>query len=263
MLNEVILHRHSDAVCELTIDRPSARNALGWDAWRQLDAAIALLRNDEDLKVLLISGGDSVFSAGGDLKSSGVAGSGILAPAARLELAHRVITDIFRFPRPTIAVVEGGALGVAWSLVLACDLVVASTGAFFSAPHVLRGYAPDGGLAWFLTRAVGRQRALDILLFAETLSGEAAHDLGLVTHFVDTGTAHEAAVSLAARLIAMSPDALRLARGSVRQAMEVPLGAFLEDEVVRVALALDGPDAREGRKAFAERRVPHFAEDPQ
>jgi 2-(1,2-epoxy-1,2-dihydrophenyl)acetyl-CoA isomerase len=258
MTDEVILQRHDGGICELVINRPDSRNALDWDAWRCFDAILTELRNDGDVRVLVIRGGEDIFSAGGDLKAPGALGSGVFAPAARLEFAQRVISDLYRFPQPTIAAVEGGAVGVGWSLVLACDLVVAAKNAYFFAPFVRRGYAPDGGLAWFLTRAVGRHRALELLLLADHLTALDAYGFGLVTRLSQEGQARQEALSLAARLTTVSADAARLGRGSVRLALDLSLDDYLDDEVIRVALALGGPDAREGRAAFVQGRSPTF-----
>lgn len=113
MTDEVILQRHDGGICELVLNRPDVRNALDWDAWRCFETILAELRHDGDVWVLVIRGGEDFFSAGGDLKVSGTFGSGVFAPAARLEFAQRVISDLYRFPFRLSRLLKVGRLGSA------------------------------------------------------------------------------------------------------------------------------------------------------
>lgn len=253
----VRLERPTRGVVVVTLDRPDQRNALGWQAWADLNSALTQVRDDDTVRVMVLTGEGGCFSAGGDVKSSPARGEGVAAPAARLSEAHRAATALSRLPVPTIAAVEGFAIGVGWSLVLACDLVVAAHDAFFAAPFLQRGLVPDGGMALLLTRAVGRQRALELLMLGERLPAQDAAAVGLVNRLSAPGEALDTALGLAGRLRSGAPDALMLTKRMVRAA-DPELDRFLDAEWVTVALALHGAEAAEGRSAFAEKRSPDF-----
>jgi 2-(1,2-epoxy-1,2-dihydrophenyl)acetyl-CoA isomerase len=158
-----------------------------------------------------------------------------------------------------IAAVEGGAVGVAWSLALACDLTVAGADAYFLAPFTQRGLVPDGGSAWFLTRAIGPQRAAELLMLPDRLPAARAEALGLVNRVVPTGAALTEALELARRLVEGAPDALSLTKRLLAMAERTPsYRDFLDQEWATAALALHGPDVVEGRTAFIEGRAPNF-----
>ncbi|MDP9460528.1 MAG: enoyl-CoA hydratase-related protein, partial [Actinomycetota bacterium] len=161
-------------------------------------------------------------------------------------------------PAPVIASVEGFAVGAAWGLVLACDLVVASREAFFAAPFAQRALVADAGLAWSLARNVGHQRAAELLLLGERLPAVAAHEQGLVTRLVEPGQAREHALDLARRLAEGPADAIRLTKALLCRAPSVALDAFLDEEYVHVALNGHSPDVTEGRQAFLDKRPPRF-----
>lgn len=253
----VRLERPTEGVVVVTLDRPDQRNALGWQAWADLNEALTRVRDDDTARVLVLTGEGGCFSAGGDVKSSPERGQGVAAPAARLSEAHRAVTTLSRLPIPTIAAVEGFAVGVGWSLVLACDLVVAAEDAFFAAPFVQRGLIPDGGMALLLTRAVGRQHALALLMLGERVPAPEAASMRLVNRLTAPGEALDTALDLADRLRSGAPDALMLTKRMVRAA-DPDLDRFLDAEWLAVALALQGEEAAEGRSAFAEKRSPDF-----
>ncbi|MFJ7420962.1 enoyl-CoA hydratase/isomerase family protein [Streptomyces uncialis] len=248
-------------VIALTLDGPARRNALGLTANRQLAAALERLRED-DCRVVVLTGAAGFFSAGGDLRGSmraDGADGGAGAPAARLGIAHRTLRGLRELDKPVIAAVEGGAVGIGWSLTLAADLVIAAEDAYFLAPFVTLGLVPDGGLAWTLSRTVGERRAAELLMLGDRLPAPAAAGLGLVNRVVPTGTAREQALALARRLAQGSADALGLTKRLLASAAHTPdFGAFLETEWVTAALATYGADHEEGRAAFAERRAPDF-----
>lgn len=254
---ELRLDRPTSDVAVVTLQRPDHRNAIGWQTWAELDAALGEASADGGTRALVLTGAAGCFSAGGDVKTSPSRGEGIGAPSARLSVGHRVVTRLMRLPVPTIAAVEGFAVGVAWSLVLCCDLVVAAEDAFFAAPFTQRGLAPDGGLAWFLTRSLGRNRAAELLMLGDRLPAPAAAAAGLVNRVVPPGNALDTAVELARRLITGAPDALMLTKRMIRAA-DPELDRFLDVEWFAATLALHGPEAVEGRAAFAEKRPADF-----
>ncbi len=255
---EVLVQRPCPGVAMIVLSRPNARNALGWSMWYELHRAVAEVAADGEVRAVVLAGAGGVFSAGGDLKSSPARGAGQLAPAARLELGQRVVSMLYRLPKPTVAAVEGFAVGVGWSLVLACDLVICANNAFFSAPFTERGLVPDGGAAWLLVQRLGHHRAASAVLLGERLSATSASQQGIVSRLVDPGKAETEAVAVASELAGRSGDALRLAKDLLRVAPEVSFDGFLGHELLAAALAAGGPDAKEGRAAFAEGRPPRY-----
>lgn len=255
----VRLDRAEPGVVTITLERPEVRNAVGWQSWRELGAALDEVGADTRCRAVVLSGSGGSFCAGGDLGSSPSHGVGLGAPAARLSLGQRVLRDLLRLPVPVLAAVEGPAVGVGWSLALACDLVVVSREAVFGAPFVLRGLVPDGGAAWFLTRFLGRHRAARLLLTGERVSAPEAADLGLGTQLTDPGEALAAAMGTATTLARGAPEALRLTKGLIRSAEDLSLDRYLEVEWLSATLDITGPDPAEGRTSFVEKREPDFS----
>lgn len=185
-------------VVRLTINRPKARNALSFAVWDQLTEALDQLERATPPRALLLCGAEGFFSAGGDIKTPPARGVGALHRVARVELAQRAIHRIRAFPAPTIAAVEGAAIGLGWSLVLACDMVICASNARFQAPFSNLGIVPDGGLVWFLTRRLGRYHASELLFSGRIVEAAEAQATGLVTRLVEPGTALTIAQDIAA-----------------------------------------------------------------
>lgn len=247
----------SDQVATIRLDRPEVRNALDELAWHELlDAVRAVGR--EDVRAVVLTGGDSFFSAGGDVRSMPGPESHLMAPAQRLAAGHEVIRGLVAMNAPVIAAVERYALGAAWGLVLACDLVVAGRAAFFQSPFALRGLVADAGIAWQLPKALGHQRAMRYLLLAERLPAPEALELGLVSHLVPDGEATSSALEIAARLALGPGESNALTKSLAHRGQGTELTGFLREELVAVALAGHGRDAAEGRAAFVEKRNPDF-----
>lgn len=246
-----------DGVAVVTLDRPRVRNALDWDAWQALGRLIDELDRD-DVRAVVLTGGDQWFSAGGDVSSMGRHGAGVTSPAARVRLAERAVRAITTCRAPVVAAVEGFAVGAAWGLVLACDLVVCSRGAYFSAPFAQRALVADAGLAWSLSRRLGHHRSAELLLLGERLSAETAHEAGLVSRLVAPGEAGHSALELAQRLASGPADAVQLNKALLRRAASLSLGAFLDDEYLHVALNGHSSDVAEGRDAFMAKREPRW-----
>jgi enoyl-CoA hydratase/carnithine racemase len=248
----------------IRIDRPERRNAFDLPTWQALDRCVAAFEASDTLRVAILAGSSGVFSAGGDIRASIAMGSGVAAPAGRLRYSQRVIQRLRACEKPVIAAVEGYAIGIGFSVALACDLIVASERSYFAAPHVQRGLVPDGGVVWTLVQALGRSRATGLLLFGDPLPATVAHEAGLVHEVVAEGSAEAAATALANRLVAGPQDVIDLTRRLIRGAEAATFDALLREEFVSVALNMWGPDAAEGLAAFGDRRSPDFraARDP-
>jgi enoyl-CoA hydratase/carnithine racemase len=138
---------------------------------------------------------------------------------------------------PVIAAVEGGAVGLGWSLALACDLVVAASDAFFSAPFVARGVVPDGGAGWFLVARVGRQRASELLLTDRRLTADEARQFGLVNLVCEPAQAEASALKLADSVVAADPAAIEMTKRLLSACETLDFDAYLAAEVSMATLA--------------------------
>ena len=223
---DVIVDQPTDGVVRLTLNRPKARNALSFTVWEGLAGALDQLERETPPRALILSGAEGYFSAGGDIKSPPARGDGAFHRVARVELAQRVIQRIRAFPAPTIAAIEGGAIGLAWSLALACDMVVCASNARFQAPFAKLGIVPDGGLAWFLTRRLGRYRASEILISGRIVDAAEAMSAGLVTRLADPGQAMASALELATAPEPGSRKAVELIKRQVNLAESADLASF-------------------------------------
>jgi enoyl-CoA hydratase len=248
--DDKVLVERRGAVQVITINRPSARNALDGEVARAVAAAVDELDADADLRAGVLTGAGGTFSSGMDLKAF-LRGE---SPA----IEGRGLCGITRTPprKPLIAAVEGWALAGGFELVLACDLVVAGRGARFGVPEVKRSLVAAGGAALLLPQRVPRAVALELLLTGEPVDAERAAAVGLVNRVVDDGAAVEAAVALAEVIAANGPLAVAATKRVVLEAPAWPAEEAWERQEQVVRPVFGSEDAREGSTAFAERRPP-------
>ena len=246
----LIRREDRDGVAVVLLNRPRQRNALRYESWTELSAVLNNVIADGSRGVVL-AGADGFFCAGGDLKTSPAHGSGPLGPAGRVEHAQRVMEQLKEVPVPTIAAVEGAAVGLGWSLALSCDLVVCASDAFFAAPFVARAVVPDGGLAWRLTQQLGRHRAASLLLRGIRLSAAEAERLGLVTDVVEPGSAVDRALEIANELAQVDSGAVEMTKRLINSAESAQLAAFHPLELAMATVAQQRSAATEGRTAFS------------
>lgn len=239
-----------DGIGVVLLNRPRQRNALRYESWTELSATL-----DEVIATgargLVLTGAGGFFSAGGDLKSGPAHGTGPMAPAGRVGHAQRVLEQLRALPVASIAAVEGGAVGLGWSLALSCDLIVSAENAFFAAPFVARAVVPDGGLAWRLTQQLGRQRAASLLLRGSRLSAADAERMGLVTEVVEPGTAVKRAHAIAAELTQADAGAVEMTKRLINSAESAQLAAFHPLELAMATIAQQRSAAAAGRAAFS------------
>lgn len=214
------------AIRLLLLNRPTQRNALRYESWSELSELLTAVTADERVRGVVIAGTDGFFCAGGDLKTGPAHGSGPLGPAGRVEHAQRVMEQLKAVSVPTVAAVEGAAVGLGWSLALSCDLVVAASDAFFSAPFVARAVIPDGGLAWRLTQQLGRHRAASLLLRGHRLAAPDAQQAGLVTDITELGSTVDHAVAIAEELADADRAAVELTKRLINASEAPQLAAF-------------------------------------
>ena len=262
-----LLVERQDGVLTLTMNRPSARNALSPEMLVRLSDAWYEFRDSADLRVAILTGaGTEDFCAGGDLKLTMPLVTGARQPET--EWDHRLMGDLGRFTdailrgfelyKPVIAAVNGNALGGGTEITNACDLRIASTNAVFGTPEAKVGLLPGGGSLTRLPRQIPYARAMEILMIGDSFPAETALEMGLVNYVVEPGELLPRARELAARLAENGPLAVRKIKEGVMRASGRPLeeAYAIENEVSAVVMA--SKDAREGPKAFKEKRKPRF-----
>jgi enoyl-CoA hydratase/carnithine racemase len=251
LVDDTPLIRREDrgGVALVLLNRARQRNALRYESWTELSAVVNAVLADGARGVVL-AGVNGFFCAGGDLKTGPAHGTGPLGPAGRVEHAQRVMEQLRAIPVPTIAAVEGAAVGLGWSLALSCDLVVCASDAFFAAPFVARAVVPDGGLAWRLTQQLGRHRAASLLLRGMRLPASEAERLGLVTDVVEPGSAVDRAIAIVNELAKADSGAVEMTKRLINSAESAQLAAFHPLELAMATVAQQRSAAAEGRKEF-------------
>jgi enoyl-CoA hydratase len=242
-------------VALITLDRPEVLNALDAETLRQLVDALQGLDQDPACRAVVITGaGERAFAAGADITELAEATPVALTAAdsfARWEAIRRIHL-------PLIAAVRGYALGGGCELAMACDLIVAGDDAQFGQPEIRIGVMPGAGGTQRLTRAVGKAKAMELILTGRSLGAREAEARGLVSRVVAREETVPAALALAAEIAALPPLAVRAAKEAVNRAFELSLEAGLEFERRNFFLLFASEDQREGMRAFLEKRAPEW-----
>jgi enoyl-CoA hydratase/carnithine racemase len=233
----LVLHEVRNRVVLITLNRPRQRNALRYESWTELSGVLTETVADDDVRGIVIAGAEGFFSAGGDLKTGPAHGTGPLGPAGRVEHAQRVMEQLRAVPVPTIAAVEGAAVGLGWSLALSCDLIVCAADAYFSAPFVARAVVPDGGLACRLTQQLGKHRAAALLLRGTRLAAAEAARVGLVTEVVEPGCAIDRSVEIAGEIGESDSGAVEMTKRLINSVESAQLAAFQPLELAMATVA--------------------------
>jgi enoyl-CoA hydratase len=244
---------HTPGVALVTIDRPEALNALSFDLLDQLADALEALDADPDCRAIVITGGGSrAFAAGADIKELATQSSASLRRDGRFGVWDR----LSHVGTPTIAAVRGFALGGGCELAMTCDMIVAGDDASFGQPEIRIGVMPGAGGTQRLTRAIGRARAMELILTGASISADEAAAAGLVTRVVPAEATLDAALELAGRIAAMPPLAVRAAKAAILDAFERPMADALAAERDTFFGLFDTADQAEGMAAFTEKRAP-------
>jgi 2-(1,2-epoxy-1,2-dihydrophenyl)acetyl-CoA isomerase len=246
-------------VATITLNRPEVRNALDIAMRHELVAALDEIEGDEAARVLVLTGAGGHFCAGGDVNTMRERRFSADEGRARVELLNRFIVRLVNFPRPTLAMVEGYAVGAGCNLALACDLVMASETAKFGELFGKIGLVPDGGGTYLLSRLVGLARAKELIFTADVIDAGQALRLGMINRVVPAAELVAATRALAERIAAGPPLALRLAKELVNRAAASDLETALNLEAFAQGLAIASDDHREGVAAFFEKRPPRFS----
>ena len=253
VVHMIVEYKKSGRVAVITLNRPEARNAVSGELAQALEGAIDKLEADDDVWVGILAGNGPVFCAGADLKA-------VASGKANLGTSRGGFGGFVTLERtkPVIAAVEGPAVAGGCELVLACDLVVASSDAAFGLPEVKRSLVAMAGGTTRLPKRVPQNIAMELALTGDTMNAERAYQHGLVNILCEPGDAINEAMNLAERINANAPLAVRATRQAISQ------GAMVSDnEGIRIAVELFKPvaaseDAKEGPLAFVEKRLPEW-----
>ncbi|HEU5181934.1 MAG TPA: enoyl-CoA hydratase-related protein [Candidatus Polarisedimenticolia bacterium] len=244
-----------DRIATVTIDRPDVRNAVDESTAVEIERALQEAEDSRDVAVLVFTGGgEKVFVSGADLKD-------LHHRRARQVLEaclNRLFSRIDGFTKPTIAAMNGHALGGGMEMALACDFRIAVAGAKLGFPEVGLGILPGAGGTQRLPRLVGLGRAKELILTGDPVDAERALELGLVHKVVPREELAAATRELAEKLASRAPVALRLAKAALNLSARVPLDSGLAFEVLSQTVLFETKDKKEGVSAFLEKRKPRF-----
>lgn len=253
-----VLYEVKDRLARLTINRPEKLNALDRATVEEIDAAVSAARQDPQVGVLIVTGaGDKAFVAGADINE--LAAQTPLEGTAFAGAGQAVFSRLENLGKPSIAAINGYALGGGLELALACTLRVASETARLGLPETSLAIIPGYGGTQRLCRLTGPGRALEMILTAEPVDAREAYRIGLVNRVVPHPDLLATAESMARTILSRGPVAIRCALQAVQAALELPLeGGGLAMEAALFGLTCATEDMREGTRAFLEKRKPSF-----
>lgn len=256
-----------DAVALLVLDDPERRNAMTEAMGRALAAAVGRLAGDDAVRAVVLTGAGAAFSAGGDLAMiEEQARAGRAAPGepqrgrsrAFMRGFYGLFLAVRELPQPTIAAINGAAIGAGLAVALACDLRFAACEARLGLNFTRLGIHPGMGATWTLPRLVGPAHAADLLLTGRIIDGLEAERIGLVSRALPAGELLPHALATAAAIAGCAPHAVRGTRRALRAAATASLDEQLDREAEQQALSYETADLAEGLAAARERRTAHF-----
>ena len=254
MAHQHIIVLREDNIAIVQLNRPDVLNALNIGLMAELVGALEELDTDEQVRAIILTGSEKAFAAGADIKE--------MAAASAVEM---LIRDQFarwdrirKIKKPLIAAVSGFALGGGCELAMACDMIIASETAKFGQPEINIGVMPGAGGTQRLTRAVGKYRAMEMILSGGMISAEEAWRRGLVNKVVPVEYFLKEARALAVEIASKPPVAVRLAKEAVLKSFDTTIEGGLEFERKNFYLLFASEDQKEGMKAFSEKRKPHW-----
>lgn len=259
LLNE----RHGPVVV-LTMNQPDKRNALSEEhEMLEFVEMCDQLARDTSVKAVVLTGAGSAFSSGGNIKhmrdkKGFSAGSPLQIRNAYRQGIQRIPLALYELDIPTIAAVNGPAIGAGMDLSCMCDIRIASEQAQFASSFVKLGIVPADGGAWLLARTVGAPRAMELMLTGETIDARRAQEIGLVNSVVPHAQLMEAALAMAHKIAANPGPTLRLSKKLLRESLHASLASSLEMAAAYQALAHYTRDHDEAVRAFLEKRAPRF-----
>ena len=249
---DVVLERPEANIAVIRLNRPQARNALSVGVRETLAQHFLELGSDTETRAIILTGGDTIFAAGADLKDM------VERTPVEMMARRNQWQPIAQCPKPVIAAVNGYALGGGCELAMHCDIIIAGEGAQFGQPEVRVGIMPGAGGTQRLVRAVGKFKAMKILMTGEPVSARDALAMGLASEVVPDGEVFARAVAVAKTIAALPPLAIMQIKEAVLAGEDSSLEAGLLLERKAFQLLFASNDQKEGMRAFLEKRKPEF-----
>jgi enoyl-CoA hydratase len=254
---ENLLYARKDFVGTITFNRPQVLNALNRRMMAELDEVLRDAREDDAVRVLILTGaGEKAFVAGADINE--IAAQTPLTGRETALVGQRVLRNLETLGKPSIAAINGFALGGGCELALACSIRLASRAAKLGQPEVTLGILPGYGGSQRLTRLCGKGMAHELCLTGEIITAEEAQRIGLINHVVEPAELLPAAEAMARKIAGNAPIAVRLAMEAIERGAEMPMEEGMMLEAALFGLCCSTADMREGTTAFLQKRPAQF-----
>ncbi len=255
MAYQNIIAQVEGPIATITINRPEVRNALDLNTLHEIEQALDEWRNNQDVMVVIFTGsGDKAFAAGADIAQ--------MQKRTMIEALQPNMTATYRkieeYEKPTIAAINGFALGGGLELALACDIRLAALHAKVGLPELNLAIMPGAGGTQRLSRIIGKGRAMEMILLGEIITAEKAEQIGLVSRAVPLEELMPLAKEYAGKLAAKGPLAVRLAKAVIHRGADIEMETALFLEKLAQTILIGSEDKQEGTQAFLEKRTPHF-----
>lgn len=249
---ECLIYEKKENISVIKLNRPKVLNAMNKQLWLDLQRALADTIDDEKIRVLIITGEGRAFSTGADLKDS----KGRSLKAYRDYLVHlqEISRTIIQYPKPTIAAVNGYALGSGYELALACDIRIAADSAKFGSPEARVSSSVTGGAMRLLQDLVGPGKARELLFTCDYIDGKEAERIGLVNKTVPGDKLMEEAIAMAEKIAANSLFSINLIKKGLNMAKEASLDALMDYEVEACLATVSAPERVEKLEEFQDRK---------
>ena len=256
--NTIVFNKENH-IATITMNRPQRLNAINDQMINELIAAFDYVDNDDDIRVLILTGAGQAFCSGADIDLLARAFS--TQPVGVWEFIRRlqqIVLHLHRLQKPTIAMINGPATGGGFEIALACDMRIASERSNFIVAAMRRGTIPDLGATWLMPRLMGMAKAAELIFTGDSLDAEEAYRIGLLNKLVSAADLEGETMSLARRIADGPPIAIRVSKVNLYRGLEVDLETALELVSASVPLSVCSEDFQEGVNSFLEKRSAIF-----
>lgn len=256
MAYQDIIYTKAEGIATITLNRPDRLNAIVPRMMYEMAEALEDAQNDDEVRVVVITGAGRGFCAGADVKEMASETSG--ERVEELRSVHRMALTLRRCDKPIIAAVNGAAVGAGCDIAMQCDIRIASENARFGEVYVRLGLAPGNGGTYLLPQLVGLEKACELLFTGDIIDAREAERIGLVSRMVPAGELEAATRALATKIAQQPPLAVRAIKRAIRRSLELDFEGTLDYMSNVLPLLRLTEDHREGVRAFAEKRQPQF-----
>lgn len=260
-MSDDVLYDVADHVATLTLNRPERLNTISGPMLDRLTELLVRANEDEDVRVVILTGSGRAFCAGLDLqaatKGEGI-GSSSAAMKATIDLRNTPPTVLFAMDKPTICALNGSAAGYGMDMAIGCDIRVMGQGAKLAAAFVKRGIVPESGGTWLLPRMIGWAKAAELIFTGRTLTADEALALGLANTVVPDGEVAAVAQGLAREIAANAPMAVQASKRMMRMGLDETFETHVQHVYLQLLPLFRTEDFQEGMRSFLEKRAPSF-----